>query len=422
MWQLIYYYLKNFQLFIQYTIENTGYQIATIMATAGTDFCLKLYLLICLAIIHYLSIYIFIKAVGYSIYFIYFRLTYILRENPSLYHSPYFAQIDDYVYYNKYFCTEKFLFYFIIYSIICGLCIYYIYIKTNDKINGDKTVLGFFSNQMKFLGFAFILSLIFIIAFNYSILRTSSVINEMMNNIYNNLNAEYIMSVCEYTENTSKSIDFIYGMCNNLQSNKKKLWQYISEVSIKWGNNYPGYNAIIYENKDNVKYAKELLMEQVDENGVSYYNKILRAMLTFSLINYFIENNLNYEAQRFFSLENVLKGYIHDKQSARSIFSGLFSIFTDRENPFLYLKNNNLMLVNYVFSYDTKSRIDKKIFDLLVNDYDDIKDNITNGIITAYDILNYKMTPSAYFHILIALFSILMIISKFVEFSNLNKK
>ena len=74
------------------------------------------------------------------------------------------------------------------------------------------------------------------------------------------------------------------------------------------------------------------------------------------------------------------------------------------------------MLINYIFSYDTKSGIDRKIFDLLINDYDDIKDSITNGIITAYDILNYKMTPSAYFHILIATFGILMILAKFIDF------
>ena len=284
----------------------------------------------------------------------------------------------------------------------------------------------------------FILCATFLIAFRLTILRTSSVINNMMDNIYDNINIEYVKSVCEYTENTSEAIDFIPGLCNSLQSNKTKLWQYVATIALEWGAKYPGYNAILYNsysntrstgestgenagenvetfvnyekfsNQSKIELAKAELLTHVDENGVSYYNKILRAMVTYSLINYFMENNLKYEAQRFFSINNLLIGF----------YGKLFGVAKERENPFLYLKTNNLMLINYAFSYDKYSGIDKKVFDLLLNDYDDIKDNITNGIITAHDILNYKMTPSAYFHILIAIVGILIIFSRFLNFLN----
>lgn len=399
---LIYFYFKNMLLFAKKFGLDSALQLQNIMASTGTDLCLKLYLIICLIIVHYISIYIFIKSIAYSLYFIYYRLTLILRENPSLYHSPYFAQIDDYTYYNQYFAVEKYLLFFMVGGIASAICIAYIHYKTKDAIKGDGSALTYFSSQMAYLSLVFFLSIVFIIAFRTSILRTSSVINTMMDSIYDNLNVEYLQSVCEYTENKSESVDFIYGMCNGLQSNKKKLWQYVASVAIEWDAKYPEYNIIINENKNDLDYAKELLLKQVDDDGVSYYNKILRAMLTFSLINYFIDNNLRYEAQRFFSLRNIVRGF--------------FGKFRDRENPFLYLKTNNLMLINYVFSFDPKSGIDRKIYDLLSNDYDDIKDTITNGIITAHDILNYKMTPSAYFHIMIAISGILIIIGKFIAF------
>lgn len=408
--------IQNFLAFVRYFFTISFQQVANIMDSTGTDLCLKIWLFLCILIMHISVLYIFIKCLMYTVYFIYYRVTLILRENPSLYHSPYFAQLNDFTYYNKYLAFEKYILTYIILIIIFFCCLLFLYVYTKGLIKNSKgEITSAFSYYTYLIGYAVMviaISIAFMIMHAVTIVRVSSIINNMLDNLYDNLNLEYLNNVCDYTENKDHSVSFIYGYCNGLESNREKLKTFLGQINTAWSAKHPGYLGIyrgLY-NEGRKDEAKEYLMGLKDDDDVSYYGKMLRALVTFSLINYFVQNNLRNEGQRFFSISNTVRENLFDE------------LIKTRINPFLYLKNNNLILINYVFTRsEYVNIIPGDLFDILNNDYDDIKDNITNGIIELYDIFTYKMTPAAYSYILISIVGVALIMMKYFEFTSPSK-
>lgn len=239
-----------------------------------------------------------------------------------------------------------------------------------------------------------------------NIIRVNNILNNLNKMVYDNLNIEILPFMCDYTENKKNSADFSYGKCNNIRSDRDKLWDYININVIEMNSKYPDAIEIFYEifNKNPEKAKKEVLLKCVDDNNVSYYDKILRAMVTYSLLNYFIENNLRYEGSEFFSIYNTINTNILEEYLKKRI------------NPFLYLKTKNLVLINYNFPIQSESALlDSKMYNMLKNDYDEIKDEITNGIIEAHDLFYYSIIPAGYIYILIAIIGIALIYAKSIN-------
>ena len=367
-------------------IDLSSSQIGTILELANRDLCIKLYLIICLLLIHISVFYIFIKCLAYSVYFIYYRITLIFRENPSLYHSPLFAQINDFTYYNKYFSYETYTIRYLFCVLLTIIGLSYLYYK-------NVQVSVYYNYIIIFIIIVSILIIAYILINIVNIIRINNILNNLNKLIYDNLNIEMLPDFCDYTENKKNSVDFMYGQCNNLKNDKHMLWEYINLNIVQLQQKYPDYISSYSEIilSDPNKWKKDVLLKCVDDNNVSYYNKILRAMVTFSLINYFIENNLRYEANEFFGIYNTINTNI------------LEEFLKKRINPFLYLKLNNLILLNYTYTENKLSNLHDTFFTLLRNDYDEIKDELTNGIIETHDLFNYSIIPAGYIYIAIAI-------------------
>jgi hypothetical protein len=395
-------YINNINNLLNKFSDKSLTQVYNILNITGNDLCLKIYLVIALLVIHISVAYIFIKCLLYSIYFIYYRLTLIFRKNPSLYQSPLFGQMDDFSYYNQYFSYETYTirYLFCILLVILGLT--YINSKTSGKLS-DGGVFSYYKFIIIFIVIVFILIVTYIFMNLSYIIRINNILNNLNKKIYDNLNIELLPLVCDYTENKKNTVDFSYGKCNNIRSDKSKLWEYISTVALEMNSKYGIDNMISFNEeyiKNPEKAKKEILLKWVDDNDVSYYDKILRAMVTHSLINYFIENNLRYEGGEFFSIYNTINSNIIEE------------FLKKRLNPFLYLKTKNLMLINYIYKDNISSLLNDNIFNLLKNDYDEIKDEITNGIIEAHDLFYYSITPAGYIYVMITIIGFLLIYAK----------
>lgn len=392
-------YMQNIQNLLKKFIDKELSQTGEILSTAGYDLCLKIYLVIALLIIHIAVAYIFIKCLLYSIYFIYYRLTFIFRQNPSLYHSPLFAQMDDFSYYNTYFSYETYTIRYLFCILLIVLGLSYVYVKTSGKIPG---VISFYQFIIIFIIIVFVLIATYILINLSYIIRINNILNNLNKLVYDNLNIELMPYMCDYTENKKNSVDFTYGKCNNIRCDRDKMWEYINIVVIDMNTKYPEaiplFNNEFTNNPEKAK--KDILLKCVDDNNVSYYDKILRAMVTYSLLNYFLENNLRYEGAEFFSIYNTINTNIFEEYLKK------------RLNPFLYLKTKNLMLINYTYSTNESNLLDNKMFSLLKNDYDEIKDEITNGIIEAHDLFYYSITPAGYIYVLISIIGIILIYAK----------
>jgi hypothetical protein len=150
-----------------------------------------------------------------------------------------------------------------------------------------------------------------------------------MNTIYHNINKEYlenpIYDICNYfnspDENSNKTFEL--NKCNDLNvsiNNNQNVYNYIDYI-YKQANIADGINK-----SDRITALKNNYASK--EDNESYYDKIIKALFTNTILNYFMKNNLKNEASEFFSIENL---NIHYGSSFDEFFG------KPRINPLLYI-------------------------------------------------------------------------------------
>jgi hypothetical protein len=206
-----------------------------------------------------------------------------------------------------------------------------------------------------------------------------------MNLIYNNINYEFIdaYKICDYFENTKNNDNFENGKCNNALSKYKS-------------NFIKNYIQTKISNITNINN-----MSADDFKKLEVYNKIKTALFTNSIIKYFIKNNQENELKEFFSIANITNTNYLD------------NIYKFHINPFLYLKMTDLSFLNTNYSYNEYINAfsnNNKIFFAIIKDYNDLEYNLSNNIVSIYNICRLKMLSSSFINHIMVLIIILFIV------------
>lgn len=342
--------------------------------------CSDIKILILIIAVFLLVLYIFISNVVLSLYYIYYNSTNVLRDNPSLSIIPHFNQIQNLQYITSYFSLDKNIFNYTIILIVIIVILLYLY--NREFINKDG-----FKSYFKFTGIYTILVLaIVIIYIIYSYgenVKLSNMVYSTNNMIYDNLNKEYINIVCNY-KNINK-------VCNNFKIN------YSSGL----------FNSYMISLRNEIELSKKLSLKDIsiddfkglrDKNNVLYIDKYVSAFFTKIIIKYFIDNNLVEESKEYFSLNNLsdTKGY-----------------FNNRINIILYLKINNISLLesNFIYNQDMQNILPNiKIYYEILKEYLKLESTISNNINDIYNICKYKIINVYLYYVLIFVISIILIV------------
>lgn len=301
-------------------------------------------------------------------------------KDPSLGSYPEYNQISNILYINDWFSIDYGFIINNIFILTFFISIYLLYKK------------NYYSKIFENLNYCIILFIIIFITYiiiyfyNYTNITTlSKKINDSMNIVYNNINYDFIneAKLCDYFVNTTNNDIFENGKCNNIISkyNKKNIKKYISDTLLDIKNIRTMYDSEFKNTKQ--------------------YNKIITALFTDSIINYFIKNNQEDELKNFFSIVNITNTNFLD------------NIYKFHINPFLYLKLSDLSFLNINYPY--KDYIDsfqnnKHIYFLVIKDLNDIEYKLSNNIVNIYNICRLKMLSSSFINYIITLFIILFII------------
>ena len=247
--------------------------------------------------------------------------------------------------------------------------------------------------------------ILFYYFYNYNnIINISSNNNMMMKLIYNNINADYLnLYICNYFNNSDiTDIYFIYGQCNFKSNyNNNKITDYIFSLITQIDSNpNTRVNTLSYDDFIKLK----------DSNGNNYYNKIKSAMLTDTILQYFISNNAYNNLARFFSITNTTNTNFLD------------DIYKYHLNPFVYLSSNNLTFLQSKYTYNesfqTTFHNNSNIFYQLLQDYNNLEYSITNIMVNIYNICSYNMISIYTFYLLLFIIMIIFIIVYFVIIYN----
>jgi len=353
------------------------------------DICNKIFYLIMLVILFINIFILFFNIFNINILNLYNNVAGIFKINPSLKSFPLYGQILNLIYLNDWFSIDATLLYTIFNIIICFLAIFILYFKANIK----EIYTSF--NYILIILIILFISLIIYYIYNYNnITAVSKKNHKMMDLIYNNINIDYINNgqICNYFNNLNNNDNFEYGKCNFINSNFKDeftLNTYIYDILNKINNTDININ--------NISLSDFKLLK--DENGVFYYNKIIKTYLTHTIIKYFITNNLINEASDFFSINNITNTSFFNKN------------FKSHLNPFLYLKKNDLSFLKSNYTYDDITYMsNSKLYYSIIHDYYNLENSISNNIIDIYNILKTKMISLNILYNYIALIIIIIMI------------
>lgn len=302
-------------------------------------------------------------------------------KDPSLASYPEYNQISNIIYINEWFSIDYGFIINLIFIISFLISIYFIY-SLNDKY----TDIFYNFNYSIILFITILIIYIIIYLYNYSnIITLSKKINDSMNIIYNNINYEFIdnYKLCDYFDNTKNNDNFKYGKCNNALSkyNSLNIKKYIQDKL----SNIKNINTISFN----------------DFKNLDVYNKIKTALFTNSIIYYFIKNNQENELQEFLSITNITNTNFID------------NIYKFHINPFLYLKISDLSFLNSNYSYNDyihSFNDNKNIYFGTIKDYNDLEYNLSNNIVSIYNICRLKMLSSSFINYIYMLIIILFII------------
>lgn len=367
------------------------------------DLCIKIYLAICIFIIYFVCIFIFLQSLVIGSIYLYQITTLNFRINSSLNQNPSSAQIDNFIYITKWFCFERNMLISTVFIILYFIALFYLYTRVSSV-----NLLREWSYLIMFIVICFILILLYFIMFYKTINTVANKSNIMLNIIYSNLNKDYLANapICNYFHNPTNPEDtdpnFEYGKCNgfNTLQSEEKLRDYIDSQI---------YEISKYISITDHEIEKDFFKNILDDKGISYYNKILSAIITHAMVSYYKTLQTNNDGKDFFSIYNILN---------TNYFEELFKY---RKNPFLDLDYKNLVLLNYDPYADTKaitlledSAKNSVLLNYIKKDYDMIKNKITNSIIEFVNASN-SITPAAYTYILIIIISVILFIIRFMQ-------
>jgi hypothetical protein len=304
---------------------------------------------------------------------------------------PEFNQLNNIIYIADNFSIDINLIFMIILSIILLSVILYFYyvIKLQSVLKEFKYII-IFTIIILVSGIIY-----FIINFSHinSVSRRAKTLNTL---IYKNINLHFINSqgICNYLNKKNEfDDDFEYGKCNNLRNNmsKSKLIAYIKSIINEAYNN-------------NKSLTIEKFKTLKDDKGIYYKTKISSALYTYTLLNYYINNNLISEAKDIFSTYNLIK-----------------YLFKNQLNPLLNLDRNNILVNNIDdINYDTDLEMkvafnnNKKIYNYVYADFYNINSTIQSLIVDIYNICKYKMTSIYIYYLFITFIMILLIVLYFI--------
>jgi hypothetical protein len=335
-----------------------------------------------------LVIYLILTTIDKSFNYVKSNIYLNFKTESKLIDNPKYKQVDNLYYINDYFTIDRGLFVFVIAAVI----ILFLISKLEDlALNYDE-----FTYLKIFCYCIIVIAVVYYIINYIYIIDLGRQINFLNKYIYKNINTDFLNSekICNYLNRKNEyDYKFKYGKCNDIKNNfsSQKLYNYIKKQMIDIENNIAPVNNIDAEKFKVLK----------DKNGILYKDKIIKAIFTFQLIKYFLDNDLVEEAIEFFSTFNLL------------IFSN--TIFGKQINPFLYLRNENLMVFNNQFEYNFEIQSsffnNKNIYNHIYKDFNNIQNNIQNIILEVYNICSYKiLTIDIYYGIIFVIMLIILIL------------
>ena len=347
---------------------------------------------------YYLILLIFIICCIWIVYDLYCKnyyatnayITTFIKNQLRLRDIPEFRQIENIMYFTDNFSVDIHFIKFIIISIIIIAITYYFHFILNIK-----ELYTEFNLFIPAIASIIIIGIIyFILNFNYLNLLSRRT-NSLIQSIYNNINMQFIndMRICNYLEKKDKFDDyFVHGKCNDIKNlfNQKKLYSYIT-LQINE----------IYSKNNNVNI--DTFKSMKDNNGIFYKDKIKTAFFTFSIIKYYIDNNLLQDAKDFFSTYNLMK-----------------LRFKPRINPILNLNYDSILFNSVNLSYNIPEmqrafNNNKDIYNYVYNDFYNINSTIQKLIVDIYNICKYKMICVYYYYLLIGIIILSILVYYFIK-------
>ena len=302
---------------------------------------------------------------------------------------PDFNQIRNIIYITDNFSFDIKFIYFIIVSMIIICISYYFYFTVNLK----ELYLEF-NLFIPFIAFVIISGIIYFI-YNFNNLNVlARRTNSLIELIYSNINMQFIndQKICNYLHKKDKFDDyFVYGNCNDLKYlfNPKKLYSYIT---FQINEMYSAQNNI----------TVEMFKTMRDSKGILYRDKLKNAFFTYTILKYYIDNNLLDDAKEFFSTYNLIK-----------------LRFKPRINPILNLNYDSILFNSGNLSFENEMKRafnnNKDIYNVVYNDFYNINSNIQKIIVDIYNICKYKMICVYYYYLLIGIIMFCIILYYFIK-------
>ena len=304
---------------------------------------------------------------------------------------PEFNQIKNIVYITDYFSVDINFIYFIIVSIIIIAIAYYFHFTLNLK-----ELYIEFNLFISFIVFVIISGIIYFI-YNFSNINIlSRRVNSLIQLIYSNINMQFIndQKICNYLQKKDKFDDnFVYGNCNDMKYlfNQSKLYSYIT------------FQINEMHSADN-NITVETFKAMKDSKGILYRDKLKNALFTYTIMRYYIDNNLLDDAKDFFSTYNLLK-----------------LTLKPRINPILNLNYDSILFnVGNYLNYDNPEikrafNNNKDIYNIVYNDFYNLNSNIQKIIVDIYNICKFKMISVYNYYLLIGLIMFCIVLYYFIK-------
>ena len=349
-------------------------------------------------IYYYLILLVFLICCIWIIYDIFIKFFYafnayfsmLIKKQLKLKDIPEFKQIENIIYLTDNFSLDiNFIFFIIISIIIIAIVYYFQFILNLNQLFKEFNLLIPFIATIIIIGIIY-----FIYNFNHlNILSRRN--NSLMQSIYNNINMQFIneQQLCNYLQKKDKFDDyFVHGNCNDIKYlfSLKKLYSYIT-LQINE----------IYSKDNNVNI--ETFKSMKDSKGIFYKDRLRTAFFTFSIMKYYVDNNLLNDAKDFFSTYNLMK-----------------LRFKPRINPILNLNYDSILFNSTDLSYSIPEmqqafNNNKDIYNFVYNDFYNLNSTIQKIIVDIYNICKYKMICVYYYYLLIGIIMTCIILYYFIK-------
>jgi hypothetical protein len=349
----------------------------------------KIFIIIVIIIFFFSFFYIIYNTYAYNYFFANSLVKRLFSNQLKLRDIPEFYQIQNIIYINDYFSLDLSLIFFVIAALIIYKSANYL----DSQIILKDLVEKFTVNFNLFIIFSIIIIITGVIYYiiNYNnLINVSKRNNLLIKFIHENINKDYINSqkICNYT-NKKDILDanFKLNKCNDLELNfnPDTLYKYVKNIMNE-----------IYNNDNQITLEKFKMLK--DKNGVFYKDKIVSAFYTYSLMYYYVSNNLYDDARE------------------------LFSKFNHSINPILDLNYESVLLNKPdIFNYNTNTLIqvafnyNKDIYYFIYNEYYNISSKIQNLIVDIYNLCKYRMISVYLYYCVILIIMLLIIIYYFTK-------